>query len=113
MSYVLQQKHHTYINYDVNRMGMGVWHKSEVYHDKKVAAEEKQRELVSILPAGKKEVEAEKRAEADDVDVAAEVELVQLDESDPLLLLTLPVRDGAITFGPGSSWILLLDQVEI
>ena len=61
-------------------------------------------ELVSgILPAGKNEVEAEKRAEADDVDVAAEVELVQLDESDPLLLLTLPVRDGAITFGPGSS----------
>ena len=58
---------------------------------------------MSILPAGKNEVEAEKRAEADDVDVAAEVELVQLDESDPLLLLTLPVRDGAITFGPGSS----------
>ena len=50
------------------------------------------------LPAGKKEVEAEKRAEADDVDVAAEVELVQLEESDPLLLLTLPAREGAITF---------------
>ena len=48
---------------------------------------------MSILPAGKNEVEAEKRAEADDVDVAAEVELVQLEESDPLLLLTLPARD--------------------
>ena len=53
--------------------------------------------MVSSLPAGKNEVEAEKRAEADDVDVAAEVELVQLEESDPLLLLTLPAKDGAIT----------------
>ena len=59
--------------------------------------------MVSSLPAGKKEVEAEKRAEADDVDVAAEVELVQLEESDPLLLLTLPARDGAITFSPRSA----------
>ena len=51
-------------------------------------------ELVGSLPAGKNEVDAENRAEADEVDVAAEVELVQLDESDPLLLLTLPAREG-------------------